>query len=88
LVIGDQCASIAHLLELIENQSKIDHGLVMSDICVKDKQNYISCEKISSDAVLLGLKRVPASMATQVYIQVIFHLFSYKSLNEDICQIV
>ena len=78
LVIGEQRASISHLLELIENQLKLDHGLVMSDICVKDKQNYASCEKISNDAVLLGLKRIPGSMATQVYIRVIFHLFSYE----------
>jgi hypothetical protein len=73
LLIGDQCASVVHLLDLIQNQSKIDHGLVISDIYIKDKQNYASCEKISSDAVLACLKRIPASMATQVYIQVMYH---------------
>ena len=71
LLIGDPCASVDHLLEIVRTQSKIDHGLVISDICVKDKQNYASCEKVSSDAVLLALKQIPASEATQFYIQVI-----------------
>lgn len=75
LLIGDQCASIAHLLDLIENQSKMEHGLVLSDICVKDKQNFASCEKISSDAVFLGLKRIRASAGTRAYLQVIFLCF-------------
>ena len=79
LLIGDQCASVDHLLEIVRTQSKIDHGLVISDICVKDKQNYASCEKVSSDAVLLALKQIPASAATQVYIQVIFQSFCRMS---------
>ncbi len=47
----------------------------MSDIYIKDKQNYGSCEKISSDAVLDCLKRIPTSTATQVYIQVMLYYF-------------
>ncbi len=54
LLIGHQCASVVHLLDLIENQSKIDHGLVMSDVYIQDKENYSSCEKISSNAVCLS----------------------------------
>ncbi len=73
MLIGDQCASVDHLIDLIENQSKIDHGLVLSDIYVKDKQNFASCEKISSDTVLSCLKRIPSSMATQVYVQVMLN---------------
>lgn len=69
--MGDQCASVDHLAQLIDNQSKIDHGLVTTDICPKDKQNYFSCEKISSDSTLACLQRVPKSEATQAYLQVI-----------------
>lgn len=75
LIIGDQCASTDHLLNLIEHQSKIDHALVLTDIFVKDKQNYASSEKISTDAVLICLKRIQGSAATQVYIKVTLHYF-------------
>lgn len=78
LLIGDQCANVEQLVDLIENQSKLDHGLVLSDIYVKDKQNYASCEKLTSDSVLNCLKRIPSSISTQVYLQVVF---SYLNLT-------
>jgi hypothetical protein len=62
-------------MQLIKNGSKIDHGLVVSDVYPKDKQNFASCEKISSAAVLSSLKNIPNSEATQVYLQVIFYLY-------------
>lgn len=69
--MGEKYASVNHLLELINNCSKIDHNLTISDVCPKDKQNYTSAEKISSDAVLFCLKKVSNSEATQAYLQVI-----------------
>ncbi|CAM4921707.1 unnamed protein product [Rotaria socialis] len=71
LLVGDRYAGIAHLIQLIDNRSKIDHGLTLSDICQKDKQNYSSCEKITSDAVLSSLKTISNSEATQAYLQII-----------------
>ncbi|CAF4499961.1 unnamed protein product [Rotaria magnacalcarata] len=72
LLMGEQYASVSYLIELIENCSKIDHGLVISDVYPKDKQNFASCVKISSNGVLNVLKKIQNSEATQVYLQVIF----------------
>ena len=57
-------------MQLIDGFSKIDHALITSDICPKDKQNYSSCEKISKSTVIAMLKRIRNSEATQVYLQV------------------
>ena len=70
--MGDKHANIDHLLQLIDNYSKIDHALTVSDFSQKDRQNDSSCEKISSEEVLSMLKKVPNSEATQAYLQVIF----------------
>ena len=73
LLMGGQCAAVDYLIQLIDNYSKIDHGLVVTDICPKDKQNFLSCEKMSSGSVLDCLKQVPESNARQAYLQVKFH---------------
>ena len=71
--MGEKYASIEDLIQLIDNHSKIDHGLTISDICPKDKQNYSSCEKITSDAALSSLKKIVNSEATQAYLEVKFY---------------
>ncbi|CAF3114935.1 unnamed protein product [Rotaria socialis] len=71
LLMGEKYASIDDLIQLIDNHSKIDHGLTVSDICPKDKQNYSSCEKITSTAVLSSLKNISNSEATQAYLEII-----------------
>ncbi len=73
--MGEKYASVKDLTQLIDKYSKIDHGLVISDIYENDKQNYSSCEKITHDAVLSCLKKISNSEATQVYLQVIFNWF-------------
>ena len=72
-LMGNQHANISHLIQPIDNHSKIDHILTISDVWPKDKQNYSSCEKISNDTVLSILKKIPNSEATQAYLQVIFN---------------
>lgn len=69
--MGEKCASVNHLVQLINNHSKIDHGITISDVYVNDRQNYSSCEKITSDAVFSCLKKIYNSEATQAYLQVI-----------------
>jgi hypothetical protein len=71
--MGEKYASVDYLIELINNYSKLDHALTVSDVLQNDKQNYSSCEKISSDAVLTSLKKIPNSEALQAYLQVIFY---------------
>ncbi|CAF2057522.1 unnamed protein product [Rotaria magnacalcarata] len=51
LRLGDQSISIDHLYSIIDNAkfTKIDHGLTKSDINPKDRQNFSSCVKLTSD---------------------------------------
>jgi hypothetical protein len=76
LLMGKKYATMDHLLQLIDNCSKLDHGLTVSDVLQKDRQNFSSCEKISSESVLSLLKKVPNSEATQAYLQVKISLLS------------
>jgi len=73
--MGEKYVSVHDLTQLIDDYSKIDHGLVISDIYENDKQNYSSCEKITNDGVLSCLKKISNSEATQAYLQVIFNWF-------------
>ncbi|CAF4892980.1 unnamed protein product, partial [Rotaria socialis] len=70
MLIGDQAITVDHLLQLIKSSSKMSHNLVKSDVIPKDRQNYQSCEKISSEAAFNALTSVPNSRATQIYLQV------------------
>ncbi|CAF2109437.1 unnamed protein product [Rotaria magnacalcarata] len=85
LLMGEQYASVSYLIELIENCSKIDHGLVISDVYPKDKQNFASCVKISSNGVLNVLKKIQNSEATQVYLQEVNKL-AFKKLARSTCE--
>lgn len=46
LQIGNKVASVSHLKMLLSSVSKDVHGLVYSDICPDDRQNYDSLTKI------------------------------------------
>lgn len=70
LLLGNQLINMEPLLYLINNFSKFDHLLVQSDINPKDRQNYRSAEKISSDNVLNLLDKIPNSYGTFIYLQV------------------
>ena len=84
LKIGSFPISIKDIENLIENYSKIDHNLVYSDIYVKDKQNYASCTKISSDNVLHLLNQDKETYGTHCYLtilQFITNAYIDKSTN-------
>ncbi|CAF4458889.1 unnamed protein product [Rotaria sp. Silwood2] len=51
LRLGDQSISTNHSYSFIDNGkfTKIDHGLTKSDINPKDRQNFSSCVKLTSD---------------------------------------
>ena len=68
--MGEYHANIDHLIQLIDNHSKIDHGLTISDVCPKDKQNYASCEKITNNSIFPVLKKIANSEGTQAYLKV------------------
>lgn len=64
---------IKHLENLIDNESytKLDHGLVMSDINPKDRQNYHSCIKLISDDVLNLLMEDGSRLGMVVYLKLL-----------------
>lgn len=81
MLLGDELITIDHLVQLIESSSKLNHNLVRSDILPKDRQNYSSCEKISSEAALDGLVSIANSRATRIYLEVFLATSSYLSIN-------
>ncbi|CAF4105993.1 unnamed protein product, partial [Adineta steineri] len=68
--IGQYVISTDHLRNIIEDSqyTKLDHSLNHTDLNPKDKQNYRSCEKIASDAVLNILKNNANMQGTFIYI--------------------
>ncbi|CAF3965319.1 unnamed protein product, partial [Rotaria sp. Silwood1] len=71
LGIGKQRISLDILSKLIANTNKLIHGLVKSDVYPRDRQNFASCEKISSDDVQLALEVIPDSQAMRLYLKLI-----------------
>ena len=52
LKMGSHKVLTKHLYQLVKTRNKIDHNLSLSDLNVKDKQNFSSCQRISDDKVL------------------------------------
>lgn len=71
LTIGDYHISVEHLQSIIDNYSKLDHNLVLTDIYVKDRQNYGSCLKISSLNVLDILIQDENTLGTHCYLTIL-----------------
>lgn len=68
--IGSKIVSLSHLKYLIENVSKDKHLLTNYDIEPKDRQNYLSAEKICSENTIKCLiEYVPGSEATVIYLK-------------------
>ncbi|CAF1042870.1 unnamed protein product [Adineta steineri] len=68
MLIGKETVSIEVLMELVQNTSKLAHGLVKTDIDPKDRQNVSSCLKLASDDVSLALEDINNSLATRIYL--------------------
>ena len=71
LKMGDYSISDQDLIDLIESKSKIEHNLVRCDVNPKDKQNYPSCLRISSQTVLNLLERDESAKGTYVYLSLL-----------------
>lgn len=70
LPMGSNQVSVAHLKILINVAKKDEHGLVLTDVCPDDRQNYKSFEKITEDRVLQALEKyVPDSESTIYYLK-------------------
>ncbi|CAM4969014.1 unnamed protein product [Rotaria socialis] len=69
--MGDYHVSIEHLINLIESKNKIEHNLIKSDICPKDRQNYASCRRISSELILQLLNKMEDCKGTYIYLSLL-----------------
>lgn len=82
LIIGNKIVSISHLKMLINLVSKDEHGLVYSDICPDDRQNFASLLKIMEPKVRAALEKyVVGSEGTIEYIRICHEIVS--SLYDD-----
>jgi hypothetical protein len=75
-----------HLLDLlVSHEKKLEHNLVKTDLNPKDKQNFLSCKKISSQNVLELLKQKKETHATYVYLQLLQYIITaYIETNTSI----
>ena len=71
MIIGNQRVSLDVLSTMIASSNKLNHGFVKSDIYPRDRQNFASCEKISSDYVISTLEEDSESLATRLYLKLI-----------------
>lgn len=70
LSIGYKVASVSHLKMLLNSVPKDMHGLVYSDICPDDRQNFSSLRKIMHPRVRETLIQIVDSDATIEYIRI------------------
>ena len=56
---------------VIKNFSKDQHGMRISDIDHKDKQNFEAVMRITSSSVLTLLKQIPDAKGTHIYLTVL-----------------
>ncbi|CAF3986089.1 unnamed protein product [Rotaria sp. Silwood2] len=68
LKMGSYNVSIIHLHQLIKTTNKIDHNLCKSDLNIRDRQNFSSCQRISDDKVLIMLSFNEQYKATYNYL--------------------
>jgi len=69
--MGDYSIDIQHLMNLITLKSKIEHSLIKCDVNPKDRQNFASCRRISSDLVLNLLSNNESCNGTYVYLSLL-----------------
>lgn len=71
LLIGIKIAFVSHLKMLVNSVPKDVHGLVYSDICPEDRQNFGSLQKIMEPKVRAALKKyIVDSQGTIEYIRI------------------
>ncbi|CAF3975766.1 unnamed protein product, partial [Rotaria sp. Silwood1] len=68
LKMGLYDVSINHLFKLIDTTNNMDHNLCKSDLDIRDKQNFSSCQRIADDKVLNLLMLNDEYKATYIYL--------------------
>lgn len=84
LPLGSSLISISHLKLLLSNVPKQQHGLVMTDICPEDRQNFGSLQKMMDQRVLNCLNKfVVGSEGTLTYLKICYDITS-SLIDEDL----
>lgn len=84
LAMGSKLVSVTHIKLLLRSVSKEIHGLVLSDICPADRQNFGSLQKVMRPRVLNALREhIFDSEATIKYLHICDQVTS--SFLDDIC---
>jgi len=68
LIMGNFCASPTFVQDVINNVSKIHHGLTQSDMDPKDKMNFQAVLKLIDERVLVQLRKIPGADATEMFL--------------------
>lgn len=66
--MGDYFVSGSFLKVLVDDSSKLEHGLCISDLDSKDKMNFRSVQKITDDRVITALDHIPGAKGTKQYL--------------------
>lgn len=83
LPLGASLISISHLKLLINKVPKEQHGLVLSDICPNDRQNFGSLPKMMHQRVIDSLKKhIIGSEGTVMYLKICAEITS-SLIDED-----
>lgn len=83
LPMGNTLVSVAHIKLLLNSVSKEIHGLVLTDICPLDRQNYGSLEKVIRPRVLESMEKyIVNSDATIQYLRICEQITSCFLNNE------
>lgn len=84
LPMGNKLVSVVHLKLLIRVAPKSVHGLVLSDLCPVDRQNFKSIEKCMSARTRNAAQSyVPGSEATQFFLKLCFEV-TYSLMDHEI----
>jgi hypothetical protein len=71
MLIGKEIVSTDVLMTLIQTTSKLSHRLFKTHIEPRDRQNFNSCLKLSSDDALIGLEKIDGSQAACVFLRLL-----------------
>lgn len=71
LPIGNYVVSSTHLIIMINEKPKEDHGLTSSDINRADKMNFRAVEEICERRVIRVLQTIPSTEGTIVFLEVL-----------------
>lgn len=66
--MGNYCVTPTFVQDVINNVSKLKHGLTQSDLDPKDKMNFQAVLRLIDERVLAQLRKIPGADATELFL--------------------